>query len=264
MIPGSNPTLAQASCAADAPQARGQAGSGAKPDPHMTSILLIDDDVELVDLLRNYLEREGFSVGTAHDGEAGTREALSGRYAIAVIDVMMPRRTGIETLQAIRARSTLPVLMLTAKGDDTDRIVGLEVGADDYVPKPCTPRELTARIRAILRRVQAPADGAAEPDAPVTAGSLVMWPTRRLAEWRGKAVDLTSTEFNLLEILARNAGQPVSKKLLSEQALGRPLAPFDRSIDVHLSSIRQKLGNLADGRSCIQTVYRLGYQLIRD
>lgn len=244
--------------APDAPADATDAAQAGSP-----AVLLVDDDAELVGLLRNYLEREGFEVGTAHDGESGTREALSGRYAIAVVDVMMPRRNGIETLKAIRANSAMPVLMLTAKGDDTDRIIGLEIGADDYVPKPCTPRELTARIRAILRRTQ-PSEPAAESASVVQAGALSMWPERRVAQWHGKPVELTSTEFNLLEILARNVGHPVSKKLLSEQALGRPLAPFDRSIDVHLSSIRQKLGPLPDGRSCIQTVYRQGYQLVRD
>jgi DNA-binding response OmpR family regulator len=242
-----------------APAATPASGQSGEP---ASSILLVDDDVELVGMLRHYLEREGYIVGTAHDGAAGVAEALTGRYDIAVIDVMMPRLNGIDALKAIRAQSALPVVMLTAKGDDTDRIIGLEIGADDYVPKPCTPRELTARIRAILRRTRAAANTAEA--AAVHAGALVMWPQRRMAEWQGRAVDLTSTEFNLLEILARNVGHPVSKKLLSEQALGRPLAAFDRSIDVHLSSIRQKLGQLADGRSCIQTVYRLGYQLIRD
>ena len=119
------------------------------PVPPSSSVLLVDDDEELVDMLKNYLEREGYLVGVAAHGEAGVREALSGRYAIAVVDVMMPRINGIDTLMAIRARSNMPVIMLTAKGDDTDRIVGLEIGADDYIPIPCTPRELTARIRAI-------------------------------------------------------------------------------------------------------------------
>ncbi len=229
----------------------------------MPKILLVDDDTELVAMLTTYLEREGFEVGAAYDGQTGAAEALSGQYSIAVIDVMMPRSSGIEALTRIRAQSRIPVLMLTARGDDADRIVGLEIGADDYVPKPCTPRELTARIRAILRRTER-ADRAEDAAVAVTAGSLVMWPERRYAEWRGRALELTSTEFNLLEVLARNAGRPVSKQDLSEQALGRALSPFDRSIDVHLSSIRRKLGTLADGRSCIQTVYRLGYQLIRE
>ena len=233
------------------------------PGPAPDAVLLVDDDVELVGLLRDYLEREGYSVGTAHDGAAGVHEALSGRYAIAVVDVMMPRRNGIETLKAIRARSALPVIMLTAKGDDTDRIVGLEIGADDYVPKPCTPRELVARIRAILRRTQA-AGRAEDAETVLQVGPLTVLPQRRRVLWRDEPVELTSTEFNLVEALARNAGTPVSKKQLSEQALGRPLAPFDRSVDVHMSSIRQKLGQLNDGRSCIQTVYKLGYQLIRE
>lgn len=228
----------------------------------MTKVLLVDDDVELVEMLKEYLEQEGFDVMAVHDGEAGVSEALSGQYAIAVLDVMMPRMNGVEVLRRIRMKSGMPVIMLTARGDDTDRVVGLELGADDYVPKPCTPRELTARIRAILRRTQgAQADN--EPAMRVV-GALVMWPGQRHAEWAGKPLDLTSTEFNLLEVLAREAGRPVSKSVLSEQGLGRPLARFDRSIDVHLSSIRHKLGTLADGRSCIQTVYRLGYQLIKE
>ena len=231
------------------------------PVPTSSSVLLVDDDEELVDMLKNYLEREGYSVGVAADGETGVREALSGRYAIAVVDIMMPRMNGIETLMAIRARSNMPVIMLTAKGDDTDRIVGLEIGADDYIPKPCTPRELTARIRAILRRM-IPATDAVDSAAVIHAGALMMDPQRRLVEWNGLPLELTSTEFNVLEILARNIGSPVSKQMLSEQGLGRPLARFDRSIDVHVSSIRQKLGLFVDGRSPIVTVYRLGYQLI--
>lgn len=228
----------------------------------MTKVLLVDDDVELAGMLREYLEQEGFDVTAAHDGEAGVAEALSGQYAIAVLDVMMPRLNGVEALRRIRMKSAMPVIMLTARGDDMDRVVGLELGADDYVPKPCTPRELTARIRAILRRTQG-AQVEGEP-AVLAVGALVMWPGQRRAEWEGKPLDLTSTEYNLLEVLAREAGRPVSKSTLSEQGLGRPLARFDRSIDVHLSSIRHKLGTLADGRSCIQTVYRLGYQLIRE
>ncbi len=223
-------------------------------------VLLVDDDAVLVGMLRDYLARDGFAVETAADGDAGAREALTGRFALVVLDVMMPGVSGIEALRRIRARSRVPVLMLTARGDDADRIVGLELGADDYVPKPCTPRELVARIRAILRRAQ-PQD---ESGGPLTVGALSIWPQQRRAEWAGRVVELTSTEFNLLEVLARHAGQPVGKGALSEQALGRPLARYDRSVDVHMSSIRRKLGVGDDGRSCIQTVHRQGYQLIRD
>jgi two-component system OmpR family response regulator len=230
--------------------------------PRMNNVLLIDDDTELVAMFTEYLEQEGFTVSCAHDGIQGVREALSGRHAIAVLDVMMPAMNGIETLRRIRAESRIPVLMLTGRGDDADRILGLELGADDYVTKPCTPRELTARVRAILRRTH---DAQPNGNAGVvlTVGKLTMLPEQRRATWDGANLELTSTEFNLLEVLARHAGRPVSKNELSEQGLGRPLARFDRNIDVHLSSLRHKLGLLDDGRSPLQTVYRLGYQLIR-
>ena len=228
----------------------------------MNHVLLIDDDVELVGMFAEYLEQEGFPVTCVHNGEDGASAALAGQYAIAILDVMMPGAGGIEALRQIHAGSRMPVLMLTARGDDADRILGLELGADDYVAKPCTPRELTARVRAILRRTQSsPNDG---PGITLSVGKLTMLPEQRRATWDGEPLELTSTEFNLLEVLARNAGRPVSKNDLSEQGLGRPLARFDRNIDVHLSSLRHKLGTLADGRSCLQTVYRLGYQLIRE
>lgn len=226
----------------------------------MAAVLLIDDDEELAGMLADYLRRDGFEVTLAHDGESGVEAALSGRHAIAVLDVMMPGISGIEALRRIRATSRMPVLMLTARGDDMDRIIGLELGADDYVPKPCQPRELAARLRAILRRGKSSAEN--DPQADVIVGPLCLQPSQRRVQWRGQAVDLTSTEFNLLEVLARNAGRTVAKGDLSQQALGRPLARYDRSIDVHLSSIRQKLGPLDDGRSPIQTVFRQGYQMI--
>ena len=230
----------------------------------MTKVLLVDDDRELGEMLTEYLDQEGFAATAVQDGETGVRAALSGAYAIVVLDVMMPGCNGIEALRRIRAQDRrLPVLMLTARGDDVDRIVGLELGADDYVPKPCTPRELVARIRAILRRTQVQ-----EPDGascgPLTAGALTLWPERRSLEWQGQPLELTSTEFNLLEVLVRNAGRVVSKQELSQQALGRPLARYDRGIDVHLSSIRHKLGLDGEGRSPIQTVRGLGYQLVRE
>ena len=228
----------------------------------MAKVLLVDDDVELLELLRDYLVGEGFEVELRHDGDAGVRAVLGGGFDAVVLDVMMPGIDGIQALRLIRSASAVPVLMLTARGDDDDRITGLELGADDYVPKPCTPREQTARLRAILKRVAAGAVAASAIQLPLTIGTLTLWPAERRAERTGVALELTSTEFSLVEILARNAGQVVSKATLSEMALGRPLSRFDRSIDVHMSSIRQKLGVLPDGRSCIQTVIRKGYQLI--
>lgn len=228
----------------------------------MTRVLLVDDDLVLSGMLREYLEREGFEARTARDGEAGVTEVLRGQYDIVVLDVMMPRLDGVEALRRIREKSPIPVLMLTARGDDVDRIVGLELGADDYVPKPCSPRELVARIRAILRRGQGRVGH--ENSGPLSVGPLTLWPEQRRAAWADRPLNLTSTEFNLLETLARQAGGVVSKATLSEQGLGRPLARFDRSVDVHMSSIRHKLGRLPDGRSYIETVRGMGYQLIRE
>lgn len=227
----------------------------------MNSVLLVDDDVELAGMLADYLRRDGFDVEAVHDGATGVTEALTGKYAIVVMDVMMPGMSGIEALGRIRLQSRIPVLMLTGKGDDVDRILGLELGADDYVPKPCTPRELAARIRAILRRTQTSAEEIPE---LLSVGLLTMYPQKRHATWNDQALELTSTEFNLLEVLVRNAGRVVNKNELSEAGLGRPLARFDRSIDVHISSIRQKLDVYPNGQSYIQTVRGRGYVFIKD
>jgi two-component system response regulator CpxR len=223
----------------------------------MTSVLLVDDDIELSAMLADYLGQEGFQVSTAADGESGLREALSGRYAIVVLDVMMPRLNGIEVLRRLRQHSQVPVLMLTARGDDIDCIMGLELGADDYVTKPCAMRTLVARLKALLRR--APAQAAPSVAMPLSVGPLRLWPARRHAECAGQALEMTGTEFNLLEVLVRHAGRIVSKQELSQQALRRPLARFDRSIDVHVCSIRQKLPPRGDSQSWIQTVRGLGY-----
>jgi two-component system OmpR family response regulator len=233
------------------------------------NVLLVDDDIELIEMLKDYLEKDGFDATAVYNGETGVTEALSGGYEIAVLDVMMPGIGGIggiEALRRIRMHSRMPVLMLTAKGDDLDRIIGLELGADDYVPKPCTPRELAARIRAILRRTQPLVDASAGADLSecLSVGYLTVYPAKRSAEWDGRPLELTSTEFNLLEVLVRNAGRVVGKNELSEQGLGRPLARFDRSIDVHMSSVRHKLGLLSDGRSCVLTVRGKGYQMARE
>jgi len=224
-------------------------------------VLLVDDDVELVELLRDYLEREGFAVDAVHDGEAGIAAALSTHPDIVVLDVMMPGLDGFQALSIIRASSAIPVIMLTARGDDADRISGLEHGADDYVPKPCSPRELAARLRAILKRLKGKEGQTGQ---TITVGTLTLWPGQRRAEDNGRLLELTSTEFSLLEVLARHAGRPVSKPQLSEEAIGRPLARFDRSIDVHIHSIRNKLKPCADGRSRIQTVIRKGYLLMAE
>jgi len=226
----------------------------------MNKLLLTDDDVELAGMLKEYLQQEGFDVTVAHDGVTAEQYVLAGNFDLMILDVMMPIQDGIQTLRNIRANSSIPVIMLTAKGDNNDKITGLELGADDYVPKPCTPRELVARVRAILRRIHSNTSRT----YVITVGDLKVLSSQRRAEWQNHMLDLTSTEFNLLEILARHAGAVVSKEELSLQALGRPLAKFDRSIDVHLSSIRQKIAQYSDNPNVIQTVYRMGYQLLKE
>ena len=228
--------------------------------PVTASVLLVDDDVELVTLLRDYLVSDGFSVIVAHEGESALRLFAAQPPDIAVVDVMMPGFSGIEVLRRIRSRGSTPVLMLTARGDDESRILGLELGADDYVAKPCTPRELSARLRAILRRTLIRSTA---PDS-VCVGDLALYSSQRRITWARQDVPLTNAEFNLLELLIQNAGQVVGKSILSEQGLGRPFQRYDRSIDVHLSSIRHKLPRLPDGRPRIQAVLRKGYQLLTD
>ncbi len=227
----------------------------------MIRILLVDDDPELCSMQGEYLSNEGFSVRMCHDGESGLEEALSGNHDLILLDVMMPKLNGIEVLRRLRNHSNIPVLMLTAKGDDIDRIIGLELGADDYVSKPCTPRELVARVRAILRRADPDKQDAGQLQ-PLRVGALTISAASRSATWHNEVLDLTSTEFNLLEMLCRRAGRTISKEDLSLHTLGRPLARYDRSIDVHVSNLRQKLGMLKDGRSPIQTIRGIGYQLV--
>lgn len=227
----------------------------------MNHVLIIDDDEVLAGLFEDYLREEKFTVTTCFTGQSGLDQALTGQFDIVILDVMLPDMSGTQVLSALRAESNVPVLMFTAKGDDVDRILGLESGADDYVPKPCTPRELIARIKAILRRSENSAQSLEAQS--LQNGPLQLWPQQRKATWFDKPLALTSTEFSLLETLARRAGQVVDKNTLSEIALGRPLARFDRSIDVHMSSIRHKLGAQQDGHAYIQTVRGKGYQLIK-
>lgn len=222
-------------------------------------ILLIDDDAELCDMLGEYLAGEGFAVTACPNGEAGAELAASGRFVAVLLDIMLPRVSGIEVLREIRTRSTVPVIMLTAKGSDIDRVIGLELGADDYVPKPCYPRELVARLRAVLRRTQGGA--AAERSDELAAGPVTIAPSQRSARVGAQPLDLTVTEFNLLEFLVRQADRAVSKDDLSLQVLGRARMQYDRSLDVHVGNLRQKLTAAGAPESMIATVWGFGYRL---
>ncbi|MCG2765156.1 MAG: response regulator transcription factor [Desulfarculaceae bacterium] len=222
-------------------------------------VLLIDDDAELGSMLTEYLGAEGFSTMVVSNGEDGVEAAMSGDHDVVILDVMLPNLNGVEVLRRIRQTSGIPIIMLTAKGDHVDRIVGLEMGADDYVPKPCYPRELVARLRAVLRRTE----GSATPGRTQTLvlGGLRLVPAQRRAQWGDESLDLTATEFNLLEALMRGSDRVLSKDELSEKALGRPREPYDRSVDVHVSNLRQKLSALAGEAVEIETVRGVGYRL---
>ncbi len=230
----------------------------------MRRVLLIDDDVELSDMLSRYLVQEDFTVDQVFNGEQGAVQAVAQQYDIVLLDVMLPGLNGFEVLPRIRQHSQVPVLMLTARGDDIDRVVGLEMGADDYLPKPCNPRELVARIRAILRRTERLPKTFEKPQTnqPITLGQIVIQPTIRQVLFNNVILDITSTEFNILLLLAAKVGHVVSKEELSEQALGRKLTRYDRSIDMHVSNLRRKLSYSDSEHSMIQTVRGFGYQLI--
>lgn len=221
----------------------------------MPRLLLIDDDVELCDLLREYLATEQFETEAVHDGEAGLAGALSGRFDLVVLDVMLPRMGGLDVLRRIRETSVVPVLMLTARGDDVDRILGLEIGADDYLPKPFNTRELAARIRAILRRPHAGSSA----DRTLQVGDLELSLGRRMVRLAGETVELTSVEFDVLAMLVEHAGEVVDRTHMYETILERRFTPFDRSIDVHVSKLRKKLGPAPDGRERITSVRGVGY-----
>jgi len=222
----------------------------------MERILIIDDDVELCHLVGEYLRAEGFTIECVHDGESGLKKATDGEYLLAVLDVMLPGINGFEVLRRIRATSRLPVLLLTARGEDVDRIVGLEIGADDYLPKPFNPRELVARIRAILRRTR----GKGETPVPeaIRVGEVELDPATRSVLHRGKPVELTSVEFGLLQVLLREAGRVVTREALVDEVLGRKFSPFDRSIDMHVSKVRKKLGD-SGSEDYIKTIRGAGY-----
>jgi len=228
----------------------------------MKHILLVDDDDELTAMLSEYLQQDGFYVHTVNNGETGAQEALKGQYQIIVMDVMMPRLSGIEALRRIREESNVPVIMLTARGDNIDTITGLNLGADDYIAKPCTPGELSARIRAVLRRGEA--KSLSSEDEALTVGKLTLFPNSRKVQLSDQQIELTGAEFSILEVLMQNAGKLVSKQDLSKRAFGQNLGSYDRRIDVHISSIRQKLSSAENGASWIQTVRGSGYQLVKE
>ena len=225
----------------------------------MSRLLLVDDDVELCELVTEYLGGEGFELDVAYDGRGGLERARSSSFDLVILDVMLPGLTGFEVLRRLRETSSVPVLMLTARGEEVDRIVGLEMGADDYLPKPFNPRELAARIRAILRRADAPPDSR----DLVTVGDVAVDLGTRMVTVAGGEVALTGVELSLLEALVRSAGTVVSRDDLSRAALYRKASAFDRSLDVHISNLRRKLGPAPNGGERIKTVRGVGYQYVK-
>ena len=231
----------------------------AAPSPRL---LIIDDDRELAELLQTCLGSAGLTAETCPDPIEGVRRAVDGGYAAVVLDVMMPGIDGFEALKRIRAVSRIPVIMLTARGEDIDRIIGLDLGADDYLPKPFNPRELVARIKAVFRRVgTSTAAIAPERERPLSVGDLVIDVGARTVGSATGTIDLTGTEFEMLETLARSAGHVVSREELSRRVLGRKLQPEDRSVDVHVSNIRRKIGRFPGGEERIKTLRGSGYIL---
>ena len=226
-------------------------------------ILIIDDDIELCALLSEYLSQENFTIESVHDGERGTNMALSGGYGMVILDVMLPGGiSGFEVLQRIRAKETVPVLMLSARGEDIDRIVGIEMGADDYLPKPFNPRELLARIRTILRRAKSSSrEIYAGEDGICKVGDIRLDVRTRLVHCAEKPVELTGAEFSILEMLMKSPGQVLTREEMAMQVLGRPLSPYDRSIDVHVSRLRKKLGPHHSGADRIRSIRGSGYLL---
>jgi two-component system response regulator CpxR len=225
----------------------------------MLRVLVIDDDIGLCELVTEYLAPEGYKVEAVHDGEKGVERALSAEHELAVLDVMLPGINGFEVLRRIRARSRLPVLMLTARGDDVDRIVGLEIGADDYLPKPFNPRELVARINAVLRRSRPEEQAEKQARETLIVGDIEMDDRTRTVRRAGRAVELTAVEYDLLKRLLHLPGHVVTKEELVKDVLHRQLSPFDRSIDMHVSNLRKKLGQQDAGTERIKTVRGVGY-----
>ena len=221
----------------------------------MHHVLVIDDDRGLRDLLAEYLAGRGLRVDTAPDGEEGLRRIRAGSFDLIVLDIMMPGLDGLETTRQIRTFSSIPIIMLTARGDEMDRIVGLELGADDYLSKPFNPRELLARIQAVLRRTPR----SSTENRLLRAGPIAIDTERRSTTLNGTPLDLTTTEFEILRILVANAGRVIPRERLMEMARGEAWAAFDRSVDVHISHLRKKLGEDSKRPQWIKTIRGVGY-----
>ncbi len=226
------------------------------------TILLVDDDAELSAMLGEYLTSEGFAVESVHNGADGVMRALSGEHGAVILDIMLPKLNGVEALRHIRQASDIPVIMLTARGDQIDRVVGLELGADDYIAKPYFPRELVARLRAVLRRRTSLADSGSDAATGVlTHGGLEVQVAARRASWHGRPIELTATEFNMLATLMRPGDDVITKDALSLSGLGRARQSYDRSVDVHVSNLRAKLAGVSGGAIAIETIRGVGYRL---
>jgi two-component system response regulator CpxR len=229
----------------------------------MKQILIIDDDSELCELLAEYLISEKFAATSIHNGRLGLDAALNGKFDLIILDVMLPEMSGLEVLKQFRVSSNIPVIMLTARGDEVDRILGLELGADDYLPKPFSPRELVARIRAVFRRLTTALEGNGERESVrIEIGDICLESGSRSALKSGENLNLTEVEFSILEQLMLGAGSVVERQALAEKVLGRRLAYDDRSLDVHMSNLRRKIGH-GNGNDCIRTIRGTGYLYVR-
>ena len=224
---------------------------------------MIDDDQELCQLLTEFLTLEGFSVTAVHEGKCGVETALSGDYQLILLDVTLPKLNGFEVLKRIRQQSQIPILMLTARGDDVDRIIGLEIGADDYLPKPFNHRELVARIKAILRRSESVVIPESGPSV-MEIDDLTINLLNREIKRNGQLLEMTATEFVVLKILVQRSGMLVERGELTRLALGRRLMQYDRAIDMHVSNVRRKIREKPDGSPRIKTVRGSGYFYITE
>src|SRR6266436_830708 len=234
--------------------------AGRKTQQVKPHLLVVDDDLELCEVLKRYLETEDFQVSFAHTGDAGTKAGIEGNFELIVLDVMLPDKKGFNVLKDIRQRARTPVLMLTARGEEFDRILGLELGADDYLPKPFSPRELIARISAILRRSEWQSESKTASRPPVIhSGDIELDLAARTVSKSGEPLRLTSAEFDLLRAFFETPGQVLTREALVENVLDRKFSPFDRSIDLHISNLRRKLGPQSDGAERIRSVRGIGY-----